>query len=164
MELLVLFQALIGAAACYYLATQRGRNPWIWLVLGLFFGVLAIVAILVLPDKSGTPGAYGTAPRPYGGGPAQVSTTPAWQGPPQPPTPSAAERVPPASPGLPAAPPQTAATNGSELPAPPLSPGAPGPSPLPGRLSDDRMPCPRCGESIASAAKVCRFCGHELAV
>lgn len=25
-----------------------------------------------------------------------------------------------------------------------------------------RMPCPRCGESIPTAARVCRFCGHEL--
>jgi hypothetical protein len=25
-----------------------------------------------------------------------------------------------------------------------------------------RINCPRCAESIAAAAKVCRFCGHEL--
>ncbi len=27
---------------------------------------------------------------------------------------------------------------------------------------DPRQPCPRCGESIPLAARVCRFCGQEL--
>ena len=26
----------------------------------------------------------------------------------------------------------------------------------------DRYPCPHCGESIPTAAKVCRFCGEEF--
>lgn len=26
----------------------------------------------------------------------------------------------------------------------------------------ERMPCPQCGESIPTAAKVCRFCQHSL--
>jgi hypothetical protein len=28
--------------------------------------------------------------------------------------------------------------------------------------STSRQPCPRCGESIPVAARMCRFCGHEL--
>ena len=30
------------------------------------------------------------------------------------------------------------------------------------RRQDPRVRCPRCGESIAKAAVVCRFCGAEL--
>ncbi len=30
------------------------------------------------------------------------------------------------------------------------------------RSGSDRRSCPECGESIAVAAKVCRFCGHRL--
>ncbi len=30
-------------------------------------------------------------------------------------------------------------------------------------LAPDRQPCPRCAESIATRARVCRFCGFELA-
>ena len=27
---------------------------------------------------------------------------------------------------------------------------------------EERLPCPRCGESIPAAARVCRFCNYEL--
>ena len=30
------------------------------------------------------------------------------------------------------------------------------------RSTSQRRPCPRCGEDIAAAATVCRFCGHYL--
>ncbi len=30
------------------------------------------------------------------------------------------------------------------------------------RSTSDRRRCPRCAEDIAAAAKVCRYCGHEL--
>lgn len=30
-------------------------------------------------------------------------------------------------------------------------------------VDDDSMACPRCAETIKKAAKICRFCGHELA-
>lgn len=28
--------------------------------------------------------------------------------------------------------------------------------------ASERIPCPRCGESIPKAAKVCRFCQHSI--
>jgi len=31
-----------------------------------------------------------------------------------------------------------------------------------GQPAGDRLDCPRCGESIAASARVCRFCNHEL--
>lgn len=36
-------------AATSYLAYQRGRDPYIWFALGIFFGVLAVLALVLLP-------------------------------------------------------------------------------------------------------------------
>lgn len=38
----------IGAATAY-LASQRGRDPYIWFALGMFFGILAMLAVVLLP-------------------------------------------------------------------------------------------------------------------
>jgi uncharacterized membrane protein YhaH (DUF805 family) len=40
--------------------------------------------------------------------------------------------------------------------------GAPQPPLPPAPPAQDRIACPRCGESIAASALVCRFCNHEL--
>ena len=37
------------------------------------------------------------------------------------------------------------------------------PTPIPSApIAHERMACPRCGESIAASALVCRFCNYEL--
>ena len=38
----------------------------------------------------------------------------------------------------------------------------PRPTTMSSTPSAERHPCPRCGESIAASARVCRFCGLEL--
>ena len=40
--------------------------------------------------------------------------------------------------------------------------GIPQPPMPPAPLAQERMACPRCGESIAASALVCRFCNYEL--
>ena len=37
------------------IAHDRGRPVWRWLVVGLIFSWLSLIAIIVLPDKSGQP-------------------------------------------------------------------------------------------------------------
>jgi len=54
-------------------------------------------------------------------------------------------------PGEPPVAAQTAASGSSQLPPIPSAPPA-----------QERMACPRCGESIAASALVCRFCNYEL--
>jgi hypothetical protein len=44
----MLLWILIGAAASY-LAYQRGRDPYIWFALGIFLGILAVLALVLLP-------------------------------------------------------------------------------------------------------------------
>lgn len=39
---------LMGVATAY-LAYQRGRDPYIWFALGIFFGILAMLLLVVLP-------------------------------------------------------------------------------------------------------------------
>jgi len=39
---------LIGAA-CGYFALSRGRDPYIWFAIGIFFGVFGMIALFLLP-------------------------------------------------------------------------------------------------------------------
>lgn len=39
---------LMGLVTAYF-ANQRGRDPYIWFALGIFFGLLAILALVLLP-------------------------------------------------------------------------------------------------------------------
>lgn len=39
---------LMGVATSY-LASQRGRDPYIWFAIGIFFGLLAMLALILLP-------------------------------------------------------------------------------------------------------------------
>lgn len=35
---------------CSYLAQQRGRDPWIWFIIGFFLGLLGLVLLMILPN------------------------------------------------------------------------------------------------------------------
>lgn len=39
---------LMGIVTAYF-ANQRGRDPYIWFALGIFFGLLAMIALVLLP-------------------------------------------------------------------------------------------------------------------
>jgi hypothetical protein len=39
------------AKGCRNLAATRGRNPTIWFIAGLFFGLFALLLLLVLPSR-----------------------------------------------------------------------------------------------------------------
>ena len=45
---LLLLYALMGGI-CYYHAKRRGRNPYIWLGIGVFFGILGLITLFILP-------------------------------------------------------------------------------------------------------------------
>jgi cytochrome bd-type quinol oxidase subunit 2 len=40
---------LLCAWFCWQQAQERGRRPWLWGVLGILFGPIALAAILLLP-------------------------------------------------------------------------------------------------------------------
>lgn len=40
---------LVCVYYCYRQAQERGRRPWLWGVLGFFFGPFALFAVVVLP-------------------------------------------------------------------------------------------------------------------
>jgi len=46
----VVIPSLLGVV-CYYTAKGQGRNPKVWGALGFFFGIFAIIALLILPKK-----------------------------------------------------------------------------------------------------------------
>ena len=51
MEILLGF--LLGvpfAVICVLLANSKGRNPWLWGILGFFFGIITLIVIAVLPS------------------------------------------------------------------------------------------------------------------
>ena len=44
---------LIGVAfavICVLIANSKGRNPWLWGILGFFFGLITLIVIAVLPS------------------------------------------------------------------------------------------------------------------
>jgi hypothetical protein len=52
MVLSIIFWLLIGAATAYF-AQQRGRDPLIWLVIGIFLGLLGLLLLFLLPSVKG---------------------------------------------------------------------------------------------------------------
>ncbi len=55
---LLLLYAAIGVF-CYQQAKKRGRNPNIWLAIGLLFGILGMIALYVLPPLNKSQNAQG---------------------------------------------------------------------------------------------------------
>ena len=51
MELLIgLPIAVAFAVVCVIIANSKARNPWLWGILGFFFGVITLIVIAVLPS------------------------------------------------------------------------------------------------------------------
>lgn len=51
---LTLILWILTGLATGYLAYRRGRDPYIWFALGIFFGILAILALVLLPPVKST--------------------------------------------------------------------------------------------------------------
>jgi hypothetical protein len=43
--------SIIAAIVCALIAGMKGRNPFGWGILGLFFSILTLVVIVVIPSK-----------------------------------------------------------------------------------------------------------------
>jgi Na+/melibiose symporter-like transporter len=43
--------SVIAAVLCGVIAAMKGRNPLGWGVLGLFFSILTLIVVIVLPSK-----------------------------------------------------------------------------------------------------------------
>lgn len=40
---------IVFAGLAWIIAKTKARNPWIWLILGILIGPLALLALIVLP-------------------------------------------------------------------------------------------------------------------
>ena len=43
--------SIIAAIICGVIAAMKGRNPFGWGILGLFFSILTLIVIIVIPSK-----------------------------------------------------------------------------------------------------------------
>ena len=43
--------SIIAAIVCALVAAMKGRNPFGWGILGLFFSIITIIVIIVIPSK-----------------------------------------------------------------------------------------------------------------
>jgi Na+/melibiose symporter-like transporter len=43
--------SIIAAIICGLVAAMKGRNPFGWGILGLFFSILTLIVIIVIPSK-----------------------------------------------------------------------------------------------------------------
>ncbi|MEZ0358986.1 deoxyribodipyrimidine photolyase [Mycobacterium sp. ENV421] len=43
--------SIIAAVVCAVIAGVKGRNPFGWGILGLFFSILTLIVIIVIPSK-----------------------------------------------------------------------------------------------------------------
>lgn len=43
--------SVIAAVVCGIIAAMKGRNPLGWGILGLFFSILTLIVIIVIPSK-----------------------------------------------------------------------------------------------------------------
>ena len=50
MDYRLLLLATIFGAASFFLAKAKSRNPWLWLLLGLFFSFVPLLVLAILPD------------------------------------------------------------------------------------------------------------------
>jgi Na+/melibiose symporter-like transporter len=43
--------SIIAAIVCALVAGMKGRNPFGWGILGLFFSILTLIVVIVIPSK-----------------------------------------------------------------------------------------------------------------
>ena len=43
--------SIIAAVVCGVIAATKGRNPLGWGILGLFFSILTLIVVIVIPSK-----------------------------------------------------------------------------------------------------------------
>ncbi len=43
--------SIIAAIICAVIAAMKGRNPFGWGILGLFFSILTLIVVIVIPSK-----------------------------------------------------------------------------------------------------------------
>jgi hypothetical protein len=43
--------SIIAATVCAVIAATKGRNPLGWGILGLFFSILTLVVVIIIPSK-----------------------------------------------------------------------------------------------------------------
>ena len=49
--ILVAIGSIIAALVCAVVAGMKGRNPFGWGILGLFFSILTLIVVIVIPSK-----------------------------------------------------------------------------------------------------------------
>jgi Na+/melibiose symporter-like transporter len=50
--LFVAIGSIIAAIVCAVIAAVKGRNPFGWGILGLFFSILTLIVIVIIPSKN----------------------------------------------------------------------------------------------------------------
>ncbi len=45
------FWGIIAGIVCALIAASKGRNPFGWGILGLFFSIVTLIVIVVIPSK-----------------------------------------------------------------------------------------------------------------
>jgi hypothetical protein len=43
--------SIIAAVVCAIIGAAKGRNPFGWGILGLFFSILTLIVVIVIPSK-----------------------------------------------------------------------------------------------------------------
>ena len=46
--------SIIAAVVCGVIAATKGRNPLGWGILGLFFSILTLIVVIIIPSKKST--------------------------------------------------------------------------------------------------------------
>ncbi len=49
MDFITLCVLAFFGIVCFFLAKARGRNPWLWALLGFFFHVFSLILLFFLP-------------------------------------------------------------------------------------------------------------------
>jgi hypothetical protein len=43
--------SIIAAIVCAVVAGMKGRSPFVWGILGLFFSIITLIVVIVIPSK-----------------------------------------------------------------------------------------------------------------
>ena len=49
--IVVAIGSIIAAIVCALIAGMKGRNPFGWGILGLFFSIITLIVVIVIPSK-----------------------------------------------------------------------------------------------------------------